>query len=67
MDTYGHLFPGQEADTVARLPDLLSDPKPEAVRATGTYDETSRPASGCAARRRLEAASDGKAWRIGRA
>ena len=22
MDTYGHLFPGQEAETVARLPDL---------------------------------------------
>lgn len=24
MDTYGHLFPGQEAETIARLPDMLS-------------------------------------------
>ncbi len=24
MDTYGHLFPGQEAETVARLPEMLS-------------------------------------------
>jgi hypothetical protein len=23
MDTYGHLFPGQEADTVARFPDMI--------------------------------------------
>ena len=43
MDTYGHLFPGQEADTVARLPNLLSDPQPEAVRATGTYDQAAQP------------------------
>jgi len=40
MDTYGHLFPGQEADTVARLPEMLTDP-PEALRATGTVDATS--------------------------
>jgi len=39
MDTYGHLFPGQEADTVARLPAMLTDP-PEALRATGTVDAT---------------------------
>jgi len=37
MDTYGHLFPGQEADTVARFPQMLGDP-PEALRATGTID-----------------------------
>ena len=43
MDTYGHLFPGQEADTVARLPNLLSDPLPEAMQATGTYDQTPQP------------------------
>ena len=37
MDTYGHLFPGQEADTVARLPAMMGD-DPEALRATGTDD-----------------------------
>jgi len=37
MDTYGHLFPGQEADTVARLPGMLTD-APEALAATGTED-----------------------------
>ncbi len=35
MDTYGHLFPGQEADAVARMRQMLVDP-PEALRATGT-------------------------------
>ena len=39
MDTYGHLFAGQEADTVARLPEMLTDPL-EAPRATGTADAT---------------------------
>ena len=35
MDTYGHLLPGQEADTVAKLPSMMGDgPKP--LRATGT-------------------------------
>ncbi len=38
MDTYGHLFPGQEAETVARLPAMMTDP-PEALAATGTDDE----------------------------
>jgi integrase len=33
MDTYGHLFPGQEADTVARFPDMMNK---EAMSATGT-------------------------------
>ena len=39
MDTYGHLFPGQEADAVARLRQMLVDP-PEALRATGTDNQT---------------------------
>ena len=37
MDTYGHLFPGQDAATVARFPNMLSD-EPKALRATGTAD-----------------------------
>jgi hypothetical protein len=37
MDTYGHLFPGQDAATVARFPNMLSD-EPEVLRATGTMD-----------------------------
>ncbi len=39
MDTYGHLFPGQEADTVARLPKMLGNGE-EMLRATGTADYT---------------------------
>jgi len=35
MDTYGHLFPGQETDAVGRLQKMRSAP-PEALRATGT-------------------------------
>ena len=35
MDTYGHLFPGQEAETIGRLPEMLTD-VPEVLRATGT-------------------------------
>jgi len=35
MDTYGHLFPGQEADAVASLPSILG-PALEALAATGT-------------------------------
>lgn len=42
MDTYGHLFPGQEAETVARLPNMLTDPA-EAMQATGTPDRTTDP------------------------
>ena len=38
MDTYGHLFPGQEAETVARFSDLLGNDPPNALRATGTTD-----------------------------
>jgi hypothetical protein len=38
MDTYGHLFPGQEVDAVAQMQTLLADPvtQPEVLRATGT-------------------------------
>ncbi|HRY69807.1 MAG TPA: tyrosine-type recombinase/integrase [Phycisphaerae bacterium] len=36
MDTYGHLFPGQEAETVARFPAMLGD-QPHELRATSTY------------------------------
>ncbi len=36
MDTYGHLFPGQEAETVARFGELMGPPG--ALRATGTAD-----------------------------
>jgi len=35
MDTCGHLFPGQDAATVARLPSMLAA-EPMAFRATGT-------------------------------
>jgi len=40
MDVYGHLFPGQEADTLARLPEMLGS-VPGVMRATGTCDATS--------------------------
>ncbi|MCA9109288.1 MAG: tyrosine-type recombinase/integrase [Planctomycetaceae bacterium] len=36
MDTYGHLFPGQEADTVARLPAMMRSSEPLEIQATGT-------------------------------
>ena len=35
MDTYGHLFPGQEADAVAKMPGMFGS-DPEALAATGT-------------------------------
>ena len=35
MDTYGHLFPGQEADTVSRFPNMI-DGDAGAQQATGT-------------------------------
>ncbi len=37
MDVYGHLFPGQAAQTVHYQPDMDVD-EPIALRATGTYD-----------------------------
>ena len=54
MDTYGHLFPGQEADTVARLPNLLSNAQPKAMQATGTYDQKPQPAADAGAVRGAE-------------
>jgi len=45
MDTYGHLFPGEEAATIARLPSMLTD-APEAARATGTADGRAELAPG---------------------
>ena len=47
MDTYGHLFKGQEADAVAHLQQMLTtrDPtEPEPMRATGTDDTAARSA-----------------------
>ncbi len=39
MDTYGHLFPGQEADAIGRLQSMLTKPTPTpALQATGTED-----------------------------
>ena len=60
MDTYGHLFPGQEADAVARLGSMLTETgdsrPPESLRATGTDDlpidghENAQRTAQCAAR-----------------
>ena len=41
LDTYGHLFPGQEADGAARLHAMLR-PDPLPLRATGTDEATAR-------------------------
>lgn len=38
MNTYGHLFPGQEADAVAKMRDMMATNPPEVIRATGTDD-----------------------------
>ena len=40
MDTYGHLFPGQEADTVARFPSMLAGSDKILQAATGTDCQT---------------------------
>jgi integrase len=68
MDTYGHLFPGQEADAVAQMRQMLVDP-PEALRATGTDNataDTSKGAQRQAQRAERYAANecDGLRWRI---
>ena len=39
MDTYGHLFPGQEADAVGQMRKMLVG-LPEELRATGTDNAT---------------------------
>ena len=66
MDDYGHLFPGQEAETVARLPEMLGD-GPEALRATGTCDaQPGEPTNGAAVgaavtrRKMIDLARDGE-------
>ena len=48
MDNYGHLFPGQDAEAVASLPDILGDDVDahEAQRATGTDGRTAEVARG---------------------
>jgi integrase len=45
MDAYSHLFPGQEAEIVARLSDMLAK-APEAVQATGTDNATAESVAG---------------------
>jgi hypothetical protein len=42
MDTYGHLFPGQEIDAVSRMRDLMIGPT-ESLKATGTDDFSIKP------------------------
>jgi len=49
MDTYGHLFPGQEADAVGRLHEIMGD-KPHALQATGTHGTTAENAQRVAQR-----------------
>ena len=46
MDTYGHLFPGQEADAIGQMRQMLIDHQstPEGLRATGTDNHTARGA-----------------------
>ena len=38
MDTYGHLFPGHEADAIQQMRQMLVD-LPEALLATGTDNQ----------------------------
>ena len=38
MDTYGHLFPGQEADAATRMSAMLRPDQPRSQLATGTND-----------------------------
>ena len=43
MDTYGHLFPGQEADTVALFDEILTEDVSLPAQATGTLDASGSP------------------------
>ena len=61
MDTYGHLFPGQEAQAAGRLGDMLTAPDTNAMRATGTDDATSDGAQRQAQRAGRETLPDGVA------
>ena len=62
MDTYGHLFPGQEADAVGRLRDFLGVPLADALRATGTDDKPQKPAQRQAQRAERETVPKRKRW-----
>jgi len=42
MGTYGHLFPGQEAESIAKLPPMMKM-MPDVLEATGTGGEISPP------------------------
>jgi len=42
MDTYGHLFRGEEAETINHFPDMASF-SPKSARATGTFDAAAKP------------------------
>mgnify|MGYP001364023985 CR=1 FL=1 len=48
MDTYGHLFPGQEADAVARMSQILVERPSEAkvLRSTRTDDQMANATKG---------------------
>ena len=39
MDTYGHLFPGQEAEAVVRMREMLNEPDSVPLLATGTDNQ----------------------------
>ncbi len=51
MDTYGHLFPGQEAETISRLPKMMgckagdADTAPPAGMSSASYSAFSLPFS----------------------
>lgn len=72
MDTYGHLFPGQEADAVANMPSILggNTAAPEVLQATGTdgMDGTGHDASKLPAYRQQSSGENlrenGESWRI---
>ncbi len=55
MDCYGHLFPGQEAEAVAQVRELMSPPS-ETLQATGTDDQIAQTD----ARRRMRSNWDAK-------
>ena len=59
MDTYGHLFPGQESDAVGRMRQMFPQVLPEAFKATGT-DNAQAP--GIVQRARSATARDTEQW-----
>ena len=56
MDTHGHLFPGQDAEAVASLPDILGGDidAPEVQRATGTDGRAAEVMRGQSGRKTLQ-------------